>query len=64
MVFYGLLTQFSKGTTPCRSHLEKIYGAELVDAAIDRGYIEEIKRNSCDDPVYRLTSLGKEVRDR
>ena len=63
MVFYGLLMQFSNGTTPCRSHLEKRFDVELIDAAIDSGYIREIKRNSCDDPVYQITLLGREVRD-
>lgn len=64
MTFYGLLLQCSNGTTPCRSHLVKMFGDELVDDAIEQGYIREIRKNSSGEPVYQITLLGKDARDR
>lgn len=64
MNFYGMLMQFTRGTTPCREHLLKSHSADLIDAAIQLGYIREIHRNAYDDPVYMITDLGKNVRDK
>lgn len=64
MNFYGLLIQFTKGTTPSRKHLLKHHSSEIIDKAIDLGYIVETRRNTYNEPVYAITNLGKEVRDK
>ena len=62
--FYGMLMQFTKGTTPCRNHLARHYSTELIDEAIELGYIIQIRINETGDPVYAITDKGKELRDR
>lgn len=32
--YYGMLMQFTNGTTSCRSHLSRHYSTELIDEAI------------------------------
>lgn len=61
--FYGLLTQFSQGTTPCRRHLERHYDPKLVDEAIEHGFIREIGKNEDGDALYMITELGRNIRD-
>ena len=62
--FYGMLMQFTQGTTPCRKHLIRHYSAELIDEAVELGYIVQIRTNETGDPVYAITDKGKELRDR
>lgn len=64
MNFYGLLMQFTKGTTPSRRHLLKHYSSEMIDMAIDLGYIVEIRRNDYNEPVYAITDMGRDIRDK
>lgn len=63
MSFYGLLMQFTNGTTPCRQHLMRRF-PKIVDQAIELGYIVEIRCNEDGDPVYAITELGKRIRDK
>lgn len=61
--FYGLLMQFTHGTTPCRKHLLKNYSPILIDESIELGYIVEIRKNAYGEAVYAITDLGKNIRD-
>lgn len=62
--FYGLLMEFSQGTTPRKEHLERRYTPEKVHEAIDKGYIKECGKTSEGETMYMITSLGKEMRDK
>ncbi len=61
--FYGLLVQFTGGTTPCREHLLRHHSEALVDEAIQLGYIAKIRENDDGDSVYAITKSGKNKRD-
>ncbi|MCH5193590.1 MAG: hypothetical protein J1F11_06485 [Oscillospiraceae bacterium] len=61
--WYGFLMEFTKGTTPCREHLVKRYSEEMLLEALKNKYIEECKNNKSNDIKYRITDLGKKVRD-
>ncbi|MDE6111190.1 MAG: hypothetical protein K2F65_04650 [Eubacterium sp.] len=60
---YGLLTQFSQGTTPSKTRLLRIYSSDLIDYAISKGYILQIGLNSYNEPIYSITLKGKALRD-
>lgn len=62
--YYELLMQFTNGTTPCRKRLLRKYDEALIDEAINLGYIEEVRKNDIHDPIYAITKLGKEIRDK
>lgn len=61
--FYELLMQFTGGTTPSRKNLSKHYSENLIDEAINLGYIKEIGKNDIGDPVYGITESGRQTRD-
>lgn len=60
---YGLLMQFTNGTTPCRDYLLKNFPTEKVERALSLGYIIEIRKNAYNDSVYAITDLGRRYRD-
>jgi len=60
---YGLLSQFSNGTKPCRAHLLRKFSSELVEEAIRKAYITPCGQNQDGDTLYTLTAEGKHVRD-
>lgn len=60
---HKLLMEFTHGTTPCRKHLVRRYGNELVDEALEKGYIVQIGVTDIGDPRYAITELGKKIRD-
>ena len=62
--FYGILMQFTNGTTPCRNHLLRQYPATLIDEAVQLAYIVEIRKNNWGDPVYTITYSGRNIRDK
>lgn len=59
--FYEMLTLFSHGTTHAKDRLLHQYSEELVDEAIAKGYILELRKDEWDVPIYGITPLGKEV---
>ncbi len=61
--YYGLLMQFTQGTTPCRKHLTRHHPEYLIDEAIHIGYIIKIREQTDGDPVYAITELGRKTRD-
>ncbi len=61
--WYGFLLEFTKGTTPRRSHLTRRYSEGMVQEAIDNGYIVECGKTSDGEKMYAITPNGKSVRD-
>ena len=61
--YYGFLMQFTNNTTPCRSHLVRIFGEELVDECVQKGYIRVCRTNAFGEPVYTITEKGRAERD-
>lgn len=61
---YGLLSQFSNNSKSCKTHLEKKYSPDLLNFAIEKGYIVEIYKNKYGEPVYSITTKGKNYRDK
>lgn len=62
--FYSMLMQFTNETQCSRTHLQSNYSNELIDEALKNGYIVEIRNNVYGDPIYMITTKGKEKRDR
>lgn len=61
--FYSMLMQFTQGSECARKHLRKNYSEELIDRALHEKYIEESRKNDIGEPIYIITTLGKEKRD-
>lgn len=59
--FYKMLILFSQGSTHDRDRLLHRYPEELVDEAIAKGYILELRKEKFGVPIYGITPLGKEV---
>ncbi len=62
--YYGLLMEFTNGSTPCREHLVKRYSENIVESAIKKGYIREYGQNTLGDTIYCITEKGKYRRDK
>lgn len=60
---YGLLVQFSHGTMPSETHLMRMYSTDLIEYAIENGYIVQVGKNSYGDSIYTITEEGQNVRD-
>lgn len=60
---YGLLVQFSHGTTPSETHLMRHYSKDLIEYAIENGYIVQVGKNTYGDSIYTITENGKNIRD-
>ena len=63
MHWYKFLMEFSRGTTPRRSHLVRRYSEETFLEAIDNGYIVKCGETSEGEPMYTITQKGRSVRD-
>lgn len=61
--YYKILIEFSQGTTPCRSHLIRRHGIDLLTKCIQNNYIIKIGENSNGDAIYSITNIGKQKRD-
>lgn len=61
--YYTILMEFTKGTTPCRTHLTRRFSETLVKSAIELGYIVQIGCNSYNEPIYAITEKGIKKRD-
>lgn len=59
--FYTMLMLFSNDTMHDRTRLLHTYSQELVDEAVEKHYIEEIKNDEFGVPIYAITDLGKKV---
>lgn len=62
--FYGFLIEFSQGTTPRKEHLVRRYSEDKLQEALEKGYIKEYGKTSDGEPMYAITDLGKEIRDK
>lgn len=54
---------FTHGTTPCHSHLSHKYGKELINEALENGYITPIGETPDGEIKYTITKSGKDFRD-
>ncbi len=61
--FYQLLIFFQKGEHLSRNYLLKQCSSELIQQALDNGFIIE-GTNKDGDVVYSITKLGVEERDK
>lgn len=62
--YYQILFWTSAGgKAVSRPNLLRHFPAELIDECLDDGYLVEIRRNECNDPVYAITDAGREKRD-
>ena len=46
-----------------RSQLLRAFSAEIIDAAIEAGFIYEHGRNQADSPLYYISDSGRLLRD-
>lgn len=60
---YGFLMAFTHGTTPCHSYLYHKYGEELINEALESGYIIPIGETPDGETKYAITKSGKDFRD-
>ena len=61
--YYKLLIEFTNGSTPHEGLLYKRHGKDLVDKAIQSGYIIACGKNTYGETLYTITPLGKSLRD-
>ena len=61
--YYKILIEFSNGTTPCKPHLIRRYGEDLLKECLQKEYIIQIGTNSVGDPIYTITEKGRQKRD-
>ena len=66
--FYGLLMAFCGVDVVCRGRLLRICPADMIDEAVERGYIYECgycegSDGRDEDIQYRITPEGKKARD-
>lgn len=59
--FYKMLILFSRRSMHDRTRLLSQYPEELVDEAIQKGYIREVQKDAFGVPTYAITDSGKEV---
>lgn len=61
--YYRLLMLFTQNTPNARSSLLHRFPEAIVDEAIALGLIVESHKNDIGIPVYRITELGRQLRD-
>ena len=60
---YRFLMEFTQGTHPCYSHLERRYGAEMIEYALENNYIIRFGQTTDGEDKFAITELGKKRRD-
>ena len=61
--YYKLLMEFTNGSTPYAGLLYRRHAKDLVDEAIQLGYIVACGKNTYGETLYTITPLGKSLRD-
>lgn len=63
-LWYKFLVYFSNDTIWSKKNLlHKVKDEKIIDDAIKLGYIEECGSTDINEPQYRITTLGKKIRD-
>ena len=60
---YQFLMEFTQGTHPCYSHLERRYGEEMIEYALEKNYIIKFSKTTDGEDKFAITEDGKKRRD-